>query len=142
MRERHNMKHIYNNSLLITFIKAEPFAYNVVYIICLNVMVFFNLTEFEYYVLNTLLFVSPVIVLSNIIKSRLANLCKYHRCAVFCPMIGYGFSFTNDYLYNYGEKTTYVIMCIILAMTLITIYSGIKVFKANERRKQRKYKTM
>ena len=120
---------------LIGFIKVEPFIYNIIYVVA-TISLLFDLSELAAYLINTFIFMSPIFLLFSFIHSTLSNLCKYHKIAIVCPIIGYVAAFINDFVYDFDLYSTYVISGIILLILLITFVCGYKVFTINEERKR------
>lgn len=130
------MAHPNNNSLKIsigTFIKIEPFLYNVLYIL-IFIRFMFPMTELTAYFLTMLTYSSPIIVLFGLARSKSAKFCKYHRLAVCAPLVGTAIVVFNDWVCQIPVSGVAFASAISILTTILTIFTGVKVFKSNERR--------
>ena len=116
-----------------TFIKIEPFVFNVLYILGITLYMF-ELDDVFIYIMNTNILYSPILWLFAMIRSKLAKFCVYHRLAVTTPVLGNIFVFINDWIYQFNISAVVFSIIIIVFTTILTIFTGIKVFRRNERR--------
>lgn len=123
----------FSSRRLISFIKIEPFMLNSLFVL-LSIVVNLDINEFTYYVINTFFFYSPIMIIFGLIRSRLSNLCKYHRIAISVPIFQYIVNFTNDYVFCFCDETIYILFVVNIVIILSSIYCGIKIFKKNERK--------
>ena len=115
------------------FLKVEPFIFNAIFIV-LNSIYFFELGDFTLYILNTTLVYSPILIILALIRSKIAKFCIYHRLAIAAPLFGNTLIIINDLVYQFNVSLTIFLMTIIAFTTILTIFTGIKVFRRNERR--------
>lgn len=117
------------------FVKIEPFIYNTIFIL-LYICCLTPINDMVYQLFNLFIYYSWLQAIFGIIRSYKASQCGWHRFAVITPLIIQIPAFTQEYVIDLGRNSLQMMIITVIIMVILTIYSGYKVFRDNERRKE------
>ena len=78
--------------------------------------------------LDTLFYVSPIVVIGNLLESRILKLCKWHRASCILPLCPQVNLFIDRYIYEFSFYAELAHIIMIIAMTALLLVSAYKVF--------------
>ena len=102
-----------------TAVQIKPFVYTLLYICALIFYLFAS--ERVISLLDTLFYVSPIVVIGNLIESRILKLCKWHKTACILPALPQVNLFIDRYIYEFSihAELAHITMTIIMAVLLL-----------------------
>ena len=121
-----------------TFIKLEPFIYNVLYIIILTILLTMDVPKTVKYLFNISCLFSPLLLIISLIRSKLARMCKYHRLAVAVPFLGF-ITVVAKKIFKFTDTGDRIAITLVIAITLLTIFAGVKIILKNKKRRNERF---
>lgn len=107
-------------------VQILPFMYSFFYILCLVLYMF--CPENILHVLDTLFYVSPVIVCAFMIESHILELCKWHRAACILPVIPQIIVFIDYHIVTLIEIERYFAIATPVVLSLLLLIAAYNVF--------------
>lgn len=117
-------------------VQLMPFIYDSCYLIVLAL--YLSANEKTLGVLDTLFYVSPVMVIQFLILSRLLKLCKWHKMACILPLIPQVSVLAESFLVTFSEDAVRIHLATILLLTVLLLISTYNVFFTNKTIRRRK----
>ena len=125
--DRDAIKYVISKLRAITLaVQIIPFAYTFLYIITLILYLFASDTVLT--ILDTLLYVSPIVVVCSLIQSRVLKLCRWHRTACILPAVPQINILTDRYIYEFSVRAELAHISIILLMSVLLLIAAYNVF--------------
>lgn len=112
-------------SITIT-VQVIPFAYTLLYILTLILYLFASDSVLT--ILDTLLYVSPVVIVFNLIESRVLKLCRWHRTACVLPAFPQINLFVDKYIYEFSVRAEIAHISVIILMSVLLLVAAYNVF--------------
>lgn len=112
-------------------VQIMPFVCTFVYIICMIFYWFSNDTIHN--ILDTLFYVSPIVVVQMLILSRLLRLCMWHRVACILPVVPQFIVLLDYTLVIFSVQARLYSIATMLIMSCLLLVAAYKVFFANGR---------
>lgn len=107
-------------------VQIAPFAYTFLYIITQVLYLF--LPESSLWILDTLFYTSPIVVVEFLIFSRVLKLCRWHRRACALPIIPQVFIFADYYIIDLTEVEFYIAVGTPILLGVLLIIAAYNVF--------------
>lgn len=107
-------------------VQIAPFAYTSFYIIIL--FVYPACSENVLSVLDTLFYVSPLVVGWFLVESRILRLCRWHKTACVLPLIPQIFVFVDYHIVRLTKTEFYVHYAMLVGMSILLLISAFNVF--------------
>ena len=107
-------------------VQLFPFVFTSIYIICIAVSPL--LSENSKHILDLMFYVSPIIVFSHLVYSRILKLCKWHRMACLIPTFPLIVSLFDYYIVSLSSLGAYLTNGLIATMSTLLIICAYKVF--------------
>lgn len=124
---RDAIKYIVSKLRAITLaVQIIPFAYTFIYIITLILYLFAS--EEVLTILDTLLYVSPIIIICMIVESKVLKLCRWHKTACTLPAIPQINILIDRYIYEFSIRAEIIHLSIILLMSILLLVASYNVF--------------
>lgn len=129
-REKDSILYVIGKLRSITrMVQLAPFVYAFLYIF---IIAFYPWASFETaQVLDTLFYVSPVVIAINLIESRILKLCKWHKTSCYIPLIPQIAVFIDAHIVRFTTHTTQICVGVFLTMLALFLISAYKVFFTN-----------
>ena len=106
--------------------QLSPFIYALAYII---ILILYNFaSEITLDVLDDLFYVSPVVILINLVYSRVLKFCKWHKVACILPLLPELVNLAEPFVVVLYQNQTIVLNGILAALSILFIFSAYKVF--------------
>ncbi len=107
-------------------VQIIPFAYSALYIVSL--IIYDKFGENTQEVIDSLFYVSPIVIASFLVLSRALHLCRWHKMACSIPLIPQIVSFVDYYIISFEEVYVHVFNGTIIAMLVLLLIAAYKVF--------------
>lgn len=121
------IKHLVNKLRYITLaVQIIPFVYSGLYIIAMVLYLF--VSENARYVLDTLLYVSPIVVLGFLFLSIILELCKWHKTACSLPIFPQILVFIDQYVIDLTQIESYISIATPIVMGVLLLYAAYNIF--------------
>lgn len=134
---RLNLKGLIEKLRTVTLaVQLMPFIYDSCYLVVLALYLFADEKTLE--VLDTLFYVSPVMVIHFLILSRLLKLCKWHKMACALPVIPQASVLAERFFVTFSEDAVRAHLAITLLLTVSLLISTYNVFFTNKAIRRRK----
>ena len=104
-------------------VKAMPFVFAIFYLIGLSSYIWSSNTIIGY--LDLAFYVSPMVILYELILSKIFHLCKWHRLECVLPMFGLIPVLVDKFIIEigaYGQLTNWIIVVAVFTLSLINAY--------------------
>jgi hypothetical protein len=104
-------------------VKAMPFVFAIFYLIGLSSYIWSSNTIIGY--LDLAFYVSPMVILYELILSKIFHLCKWHRLECVLPMFGLIPVLVDKFIIEigaYGQLTNWIIVVSVFTLSLINAY--------------------
>ena len=110
----------------ITFaVQVAPFVYTILHMISVGIALSNNPVVRR--ISDTLLYVSPILIVTHLLYSRILHLCIWHRTACLLPLIPIAVSLA-DYFVNFGTYSAIIINIMFILMFGLLLMAAYKVF--------------
>lgn len=106
-------------------VQVVPFIYTLFYLISLGVALSGNATAHK--IVDAIFYVSPCLVLSHLLYSRILHLCIWHRTACVLPLVPMAISLF-DYFFCCSYSVAIIIDIVLLLMFGLLLVAAYKVF--------------
>lgn len=127
MEDRDAIKYVISKLRSITItVQVIPFAYTLLYILTLILYLFAS--DLVLTILDTLLYVSPVVIVFNLIESRVLKLCRWHRTACVLPAFPQINLFVDKYIYEFSVRAEIAHISVIILMSVLLLVAAYNVF--------------
>ena len=127
MEDRDAIKYVISKLRSITItVQVIPFAYTLLYILTLILYLFASDSVLT--ILDTLLYVSPVVIVFNLIESRVLKLCRWHRTACVLPAFPQINLFVDKYIYEFSVRAEIAHISVIILMSVLLLVAAYNVF--------------
>lgn len=124
---RDAIKYVVSKLRAITLaVQIIPFAYTSIYIITLILYLFAS--EEVLTILDTFLYVSPIIIICMIVESKVLKLCRWHKTACTLPAIPQINIIIDRYIYEFSIRAEIIHLSIILLMSILLLIAAYNVF--------------
>lgn len=124
---RDAIKYVVSKLRAITLaVQIIPFAYTSIYIITLILYLFAS--EEVLTILDTFLYVSPIIIICMIVESKVLKLCRWHKTACTLPAIPQINIIIDRYIYEFSIRAEIIHLSIILLMSILLLIASYNVF--------------
>lgn len=104
-------------------VKAMPFVFAFFYLIGLSSYIWSSNTIIGY--LDLAFYVSPMVILYELILSKIFHLCKWHRLECVLPMFGLIPVLVDKFIIEvgaYGQLVNWIIVVSVFTLSLINAY--------------------
>lgn len=103
-----------------------PFVYTSIYLICMFFYWFASETVLA--ILDTLFYVSPIVVAQFLVLSKSLRLCKWHRTACSLPLIPQITVVLDHTFVNFSENVAIYSVATMMIMSVLLLISAYNVF--------------
>lgn len=103
-----------------------PFLYASLYIAALVAYMF--VSEPIMQMLDTLFYVSPVVIIGNLILSRILKLCSWHKVACVLPFFPQINIFIDSYIYEFSVRAELAHIIMVISMSVLLLVAAYNVF--------------
>lgn len=125
--DRDAIKHVISKLRAITLtVQIIPFAYTFLYILTLILYLFASDSVLS--VLDTLLYISPIVLVFSLIQSRVLKLCRWHKTACILPVVPQVNILLDRYIYEFSVRAELVHISVILLMSVLLLVAAFNVF--------------
>lgn len=107
-------------------VQIMPFVYSFIYILCLVAYLFCS--EPILVLLNTLSYVSLVVIIGFLIESKILKLCKWHKTACILPILPQILVFVDYYIIELTEIEAYIAIATPIALSILLLIAAYNVF--------------
>lgn len=107
-------------------VQIMPSVYSFIYILCLVAYLFCS--EPILVLLNTLSYVSPVVIIGFLIESKILKLCKWHKTACILPILPQILVFVDYYIIELTEIEAYIAIATPIALSILLLIAAYNVF--------------
>lgn len=107
-------------------VQIMPFVYSFIYILCLVAYLFCS--EPILVLLNTLSYVSPMVIIGFLIESKILKLCKWHKTACILPILPQILVFVDYYIIELTEIEAYIAIATPIALSILLLIAAYNVF--------------
>lgn len=104
-------------------VKVMPFFFAFFYLI--DILGYIFLSKDAIYWFDLCVYVSPIVVLYELILSKIFHLCKWHRLECILPMFGLLPVFVDMFIIEvgaYGQLVNWIIVVAVFTLSLINAY--------------------
>ncbi len=108
------------------FVKVLPYLYVIAYFIGMGLYLVGS--DVLSFIIDQLLYVSPFVVMVNLVFSRFCNLCKWHKTACVVPLFPTCIVFIDTFMYKLSNLSTDINVVLVIIMSITTITSAYYVF--------------
>lgn len=117
-------------------VQLSPFVYAFFYTAIVGFYPFVSYESSR--ALDTLFYISPTVIIINLIESKILKLCKWHKTACLLPLIPQIIIFIDAHIVRFTTSAVYLCIGTFLVMLILFLISAYKVFFSNgtEGRKQ------
>jgi len=109
-----------------TAVQILPFIYSSLYIAVL--LLYNHASDNTLLVLDSLFYVSPVVIISFLLLSRVLRLCCWHKTACVVPAIPQAVNMIDYFVISFEDVYASAFNYMILAMVLLLLVAAYKVF--------------
>lgn len=125
--DRDAIKYVISKLRAITLaVQIIPFAYTSIFIITLILYLFASDTVLT--ILDTLLYVSPLVVVCTLIQSSVLKLCRWHKTACILPVVPQINILADRYIYEFSVRAELLHVSVILLMSILLLIAAYNVF--------------
>lgn len=107
-------------------VQVIPFVYTFLYIIVLILYLFASESVLQ--VLDSLLYVSPIVVIAFLVESRILKLCKWHKTACLLPLFPQISLCVDRFIYEFSSQQVVAHLLMLSAMAILLLVAAYKVF--------------
>ena len=121
------IKHLVNKLRYVTLaVQIMPFIYSGLYIVAMILYLF--VSENACCVLDTLLYVSPIVILGLLFLSRILELCKWHKTACVLPVFPQILVFIDQHIAGLTRIESYISIALPIAMGALLLVAAYNIF--------------
>lgn len=107
-------------------VQIIPFAYSALYIICLVLYLF--CPEPILRVLDSLFYVSPIVVIGFLIEAKVLKLCVWYRCACILPILPQIVVFIDNHIVQLVEVERYIAIGTPILLSSLLLIAAYHIF--------------
>lgn len=107
-------------------VEIIPFIYTALYIIVYAFS--FHPNDDFLWLLDTLFYISPVVIVFLLMESHALKLCKWHKTACVLPIVPQIPIFINKYAFELSNYVIYIYLCCLIVMSVLLLVAAYKVF--------------
>ena len=123
------IKHLVNKLRRVTLaVQIMPFVYTGLYVVAMILYLFCS--DIVCFWVDSLLYVSPLIISGFLVLSNILELCAWHRTACLLPFIPQVFV-GIDYFWGLTEIESYISIITPAVMAILLLIAAYKVFFSN-----------
>ena len=127
MENQDAIKYIINKLRHITTtVQILPFLYAFLYIIALVAYLFASESVLVF--LDTMFYVSPIVIVGNLIESHILKLCRWHKTACILPAFPQINLFIDRYIYEFSTGAELAHIIIVIVMSILLLVAAYNVF--------------
>lgn len=124
---RDSIKYVISKLRYITLtVQIMPFVYTGLYI--LTMVLYMFVSENARFVLDTLFYVSPIVIAGMLVESKILKLCKWHKTACILPIIPQITVFIDYHIISLTAIEAYVAIALPTAMSILLLIAAYNVF--------------
>lgn len=121
------IKYVINKLRYITLaVQIIPFIYSFLYIICSCLYLF--CPESLLLVVDTLFYVSPIVVLGFLVESKILKLCRWHKTACILPVIPQAIVFIDNFVIELTVYEAYISIATPIVLSILLLFAAYNVF--------------
>lgn len=125
--DRDAIKYVISKLRAITLtVQIIPFAYTFLYILTLILYLFASDSVLA--VLDTLLYISPIVVVFSLIQSRVLKLCRWHKTACVLPVAPQINILIDRYIYEFPVRAELVHISVVILMSVLLLIAAYNIF--------------
>lgn len=129
-REKDSILYVIGKLRSITrMVQLAPFVYAFLYIFIVGLYPWASYGTAQ--VLDTLFYVSPVVIAINLIESRILKLCKWHKTSCCIPLIPQIAILIDRHIVRFTISASLLCTIVFLSMLALFLISAYKVFFTN-----------
>lgn len=129
-REKDSILYVIGKLRSITrMVQLAPFVYTFLYIFIVGLYPWASYGTAQ--VLDTLFYVSPVVIAINLIESRILKLCKWHKTSCCIPLIPQIAILIDRHIVQFTISASLLCTIVFLSMLVLFLISAYKVFFTN-----------
>ena len=127
MENQDAIKYIISKLRHITLaVQIAPFIYGFLCIVALLSYIF--APEGLIRVLDLFLYISPIVVLNNLLYSKILKLCKWHKTACILPLIPNCNVIIDRYIYEFSIPANTLYFAMVIVLSILLLITAYKVF--------------
>lgn len=121
------VKYLINKLRYITLAaQILPFAYSFLYI--LSLVLYLICDEPTLRILDTLFYVSPIVVCGFLVESHILKLCKWHKSACILPILPQIIVFIDAYIVELTSIEAHIAIITPIVLSVLLLIAAYKVF--------------
>ena len=78
--------------------------------------------------LDTLLYVSPIVIFGNLVQSRILELCRWHKAACVLPILPQLNIIIDRYIYEFTVYAILAHLIMVVTMSVLLLIAAYNVF--------------
>lgn len=126
-RHRLNLEGLINKLRSVTLaVQIMPFVYTSIYLICMFFYWFASETVLA--ILDTLFYVSPIVVVQFLVLSKSLRLCKWHKTACSLPLIPQVTVVLDHTFVKFSENVAIYSVATMMIMSVLLLIAAYNVF--------------
>ena len=126
-RNEDRVKYLIERLRYITLaVQIAPFIYSLLLIFCLTLHLFCSGPILR--VLNNLFYVSPIVIVSFLVESKILKLCKWHKTACAIPLIPQALVAVDRYIIEFTEAEAYIAIITPIVLAILLLIAAYHVF--------------
>lgn len=107
-------------------VQILPFIYTGLYLMTMVLYLF--VPESVCSILDTLFYVSPVVILGFLAESRILKLCKWHKTACILPLFPQAIVLTDSHIISLIKYEAYIVIVTPIVLCLLLLIAAYNVF--------------
>ena len=121
------IKYLINKLRYITLaVQILPFVYSFFYI--LSLVMYLICDESALRILDTLFYVSPIVVCAFLVESHILKLCKWHKAACILPILPQAIVLTDAYIVELTSIEAQIAIIIPIVLSVLLLIAAYNVF--------------
>ena len=121
------VKYLLNKLRYITLaVQILPFIYSFLYI--LSLVLYLICDESILRILDTLFYVSPIVVCGFLVESRILKLCKWHKSACILPILPQAIVLTDAYIVELTSIEAHIAIITPIVLSVLLLIAAYNVF--------------
>lgn len=121
------IKHLVNKLRYITLaVQILPFVYSFFYIFSL--VMYLICDESALRILDTLFYVSPIVVCGFLVESHILKLCKWHKSACILPILPQAIVLTDAYIVELTSIEAQIAIITPIVLSVLLLIAAYNVF--------------
>lgn len=121
------IKYLINKLRYITLaVQILPFVYSFFYI--LSLVMYLICDESALRILDTLFYVSPIVVCAFLVESHILKLCKWHKAACILPILPQAIVLTDAYIVELTSIEAQIAIITPIVLSVLLLIAAYNVF--------------